>query len=665
MGCSQSISVREIVDCGEKQISDHVDRDHSLTKANGEKRNSQLYSLGAALLIQKWYRRYQARLEVKRRCAWMIYQTLEYAGEQNHAKLYDLFHDLISHASSGETANTDVNSDCPHSPDVRFLTIPETDIDEPLDLNIWNGDWLPSIPSNYQGIKLYFPIDMNQVAMMMESFVNGYQLHARYVFQILCESRQCIMSRPNIQMASTSISRHITVVGDLHGQYSDLQIILYKNGMPDVTNPYVFNGDFVDRGRKSVETLLTILCLMLVRPTSVFINRGNHEDLYVNCQYGFIKEIQKKYKSSAGMLVKCFAEFYRYLPVATLIDDKIFVCHGGISDETDLNTLGNLNRFSYLTLLKPVDELISNSDSKKQYQDLLWSDPQTQSGLLMNERRGLGCSFGPDITNLFLNKHNLSLLIRSHECKPEGFEWSHNKQLLTIFSASNYYTDGSNRGAIARISVDGSIQIIQYVTGGQKKFKTLRQKVSWAEESALTDLKNKIGAYSTELKREFQSLDPTNTGRISKLEWCKAMEKVLDLKLPWSTLQPRLVVTSKIPNQVEYLTTFQKLTTYNTPSKVPPSVTEEMYKFRDVLEGIFRAMDKDNSGRISLNEFKQACLRLPKWTKIDEQIVMDMARSIDINKDGLIDFNEFLETFRLVESDHDHYESITDQQIDE
>lgn len=54
--------------------------------------------------------------------------------------------------------------------------------------------------------------------------------------------------------------------------------------MPDVTNPYVFNGDFVDRGRKSVETLLTILCLMLVRPTSVFINRGNHEDLYVNCQ---------------------------------------------------------------------------------------------------------------------------------------------------------------------------------------------------------------------------------------------------------------------------------------------------------------------------------------------------------------------------------------------
>ncbi|KAF6772709.1 hypothetical protein AHF37_08246 [Paragonimus kellicotti] len=54
--------------------------------------------------------------------------------------------------------------------------------------------------------------------------------------------------------------------------------------MPDVTNPYIFNGDFVDRGRYSVETLLVILMLTILRPTAVFINRGNHEDHLVNCQ---------------------------------------------------------------------------------------------------------------------------------------------------------------------------------------------------------------------------------------------------------------------------------------------------------------------------------------------------------------------------------------------
>ncbi|VDQ00009.1 unnamed protein product [Trichobilharzia regenti] len=153
-----------------------------------------------------------------------------------------------------------------------------------------------------------------------------------------------------------------------------------------------------------------------------------------------------------------------------------------------------------------------NSDGRKQYQDLLWSDPQNQPGLLMNERRGMGCSFGPDITENFLDNNNFSLLIRSHECKPEGFQWSHGKKLLTIFSASNYYADGSNRGAYARITSDGSVQIIQYVTGGNKKLKTMRQKISWAEESALTDLKRKISAYSSELKKEFELLDPTNTG---------------------------------------------------------------------------------------------------------------------------------------------------------
>ncbi|CAH8496438.1 unnamed protein product [Heterobilharzia americana] len=655
MGCIHSINVKEAANVEVVRNSDQSAKTCTLTKPSEDKRGSQQYSLRAAVLIQKWYRRYQARLEIKRRCAWMIYQSLEYAGEQNHLKLYDLFRDLILNASDEKIIDADNPSENSNN----------LDGGEPLDLNIWNGDWLPSLSSNYQGVKLNFPLDMQQVAGLMESFVQGERLHPKYVFQILCESRQCIMSRPNVQMASTSISRQITVVGDLHGQFSDLQMILYKNGMPDVTNPYVFNGDFVDRGRKSVETLLTILCLLLIRPTAVFLNRGNHEDHYVNCQYGFIKEIQKKYKSVGGMLVKCFSEFYRYLPVATLIDHKIFVCHGGISDQTDLNTLGSMNRFSFFTLLKPVDESPLNSDGVKQYQDLLWSDPQSQSGLLMNERRGLGCSFGPDITENFLGRHNLSLLIRSHECKPEGFQWSHCKKLLTVFSASNYYTDGSNRGAYARISYDGSVQIIQYVTGGNKKLKTMRQKISWAEESALTDLKRKISTYSKELRKEFELLDPTNTGKISKLEWCKTMEKVLDLKLPWSTLQPRLVVASKTQNQVEYLTTFEKLSIHNNASNMPPSVTEEMYKYRDVLEGIFRAMDKDNSGRISLNEFKHACLRLPNWTEINEKIVMDMARSIDINKDGLIDFNEFLETFRLVESDHNHHESLTNPQIDE
>ena len=52
-----------------------------------------------------------------------------------------------------------------------------------------------------------------------------------------------------------------------------------------------------------------------------------------------------------------------------------------------------------------------------------------------------------------------------------------------------------------------------------------------------------------------------------------------------------------------------------------------------------------------MEEFQDACELLGEHSKnpIPPNDVQDLAKSIDLNKDGYIDFNEFLEAFRIVD----------------
>ena len=61
-----------------------------------------------------------------------------------------------------------------------------------------------------------------------------------------------------------------------------MHILTIQNGLPHAKNPYLFNGDFVDRGVYSVEICILFFCFILLDPNSVYLNRGNHEDYIVN-----------------------------------------------------------------------------------------------------------------------------------------------------------------------------------------------------------------------------------------------------------------------------------------------------------------------------------------------------------------------------------------------
>ncbi|KAK5852157.1 hypothetical protein PBY51_023650 [Eleginops maclovinus] len=683
-----------------------------------EKDSISVPAISAALLIQRWYRQHVARLEMRRRCTWNIFQSIEYAGEQDQIKLYNFFGFLMEHftpASSERNLISHIfrkDEICRDTEWERYFCYKSIEVTK-----------------TYSGPHLTFPMTFCGVSKLMEALKHKQQLHARYVLQLLGETWRLLRTFPNISQVIACHTKQITICGDLHGHLEDLLLIFYKNGLPSSDKPYVFNGDFVDRGKSSLEILLILFGFLLVYPNDVHLNRGNHEDHIVNLRYGFTKEVLGKYRVHGKKILKLLQMIFSWLPLATVIDNKVLIVHGGISDTTDLDKIARVDRHKYVSALRPPkmnghgcpvedrrrvcsltyhssapahrhdlprhslqntpvysksdfpvdDELnrkcrlagfdqpcceLKKSDSYleskmtetdvnewKQIVAVLWSDPMPQNGCIPNEVRGGGCYWGPDVTEEVLRRNNLQLLIRSHECKQDGYEFCHNRRVITIFSASNYYEVGSNRGAFIRMGPDLVPHFIQYQASTTCRELTLRQSVGWTERSALRALREQLFLHRSDLISAFQKFDPNNKGTISLTHWASSTERVLNLGLPWRVLRPQLVSSTQ-HGMMDYQQWIKELSITEPKLEISDnSILDTMYKNHSNLETIFRIIDTDHSGLISLKEFHQTWELLSSHlkTEISAKAIEDLAQSIDFNKDGNIDINEFLEAFRLVD----------------
>ena len=280
------------------------------------------------------------------------------------------------------------------------------------------------------------------VTAMIEQFKQQKLIHRRFILQILLDSHRVLSALPSLVDLEVPSATHITVCGDTHGQFYDLMKIFELNGLPSADNPYVFNGDFVDRGSFSVEVILTLLAFKVVDPTCMHLTRGNHESKSMNVIYGFYGEVKAKLGASA---VELFREVFCALPIAYVLGGKVMVVHGGIPTCAggDLAALRKLNRTR-----EPPDE--------GPMCECLWNDPQLEDGTSPN-KRGVGVAWGPDVTKRYLQENGLSLVVRSHEVKDEGYELTHDGYCCTIFSAPNYCDQMGNKGAYIRFNGDDMV----------------------------------------------------------------------------------------------------------------------------------------------------------------------------------------------------------------
>ena len=96
------------------------------------------------------------------------------------------------------------------------------------------------------------------------------------------------------ESALLELEAPIKICGDFHGQFHDVLSLFETCGSPSACK-YLVMGDFVDRGKNSLETILLLMAYKVRHPTQMFLIRGNHECESINKQYGFFDECKRKY----------------------------------------------------------------------------------------------------------------------------------------------------------------------------------------------------------------------------------------------------------------------------------------------------------------------------------------------------------------------------------
>ena len=284
--------------------------------------------------------------------------------------------------------------------------------------------------------------DLN-LDLILNNIKEGKKIEENNLILLLKKLQEILFNENNI----LELTSPIIIVGDIHGQLPDLfQMFdtITPNGIKN--SKFLFLGDYVDRGKQSMDTFTYLATLKLKYSNKIFLLRGNHECRQVNQAYGFYSETIQKYGHS-GIWALC-NEVFDLLPMAALIDNKVFSVHGGISPEA--------NYLESIVLINRQDELPTTGVLC----DLCWSDPDIDLINWKKNERGAGWLFGANQVNEFCHLNNLNFITRSHQLVQEGFQWYFDKKLITIWSAPNYMYRAGNKATIMKYNSEKDFDLV-------------------------------------------------------------------------------------------------------------------------------------------------------------------------------------------------------------
>jgi serine/threonine-protein phosphatase PP1 catalytic subunit len=258
---------------------------------------------------------------------------------------------------------------------------------------------------------------------------DGGELAERDIFGMCARARSLFLAQNSL----VEMDAPVKICGDVHGQFSDLLRLFELGGTPSEENPYLFLGDYVDRGKNSIETVCLLLAYKLKLPDHFHLLRGNHESSNINRLYGFYDECKRRYSVKVW---RVFCDCFNCLPIAGVVSESIICMHGGLSPE--LKTLEQIRSIRRPTEVGDTGLVC----------DLLWSDPKVRTTGYVASDRGVSYAFGVDVVEEFLEAHALDLVCRAHQVVEDGYEFFANRKLVTVFSAPNYCGTFDNAGGM-------------------------------------------------------------------------------------------------------------------------------------------------------------------------------------------------------------------------